>query len=273
MTISRYPVIASQTCLPFYLTGVGISDPEYHVRRSAGLVSHQFLATQAGSGQLLVAGNSYIQKPGSLSYLAPGVPHEYFPGADGWTTQWFVFRGSHAAGLMDSLGFGPWQVGSGAGEGSLAALFAMILTAAADPVAGAERCSLLIHEYILQARHCLLSAMSGGSGNRLVDAAIVYMETHYPEDITLGQLAGTAGVSPQHFCRLFRARTAMRPLEYLARRRMAAAKALLHTTALPIAQVGRQVGYPDPTYFGMVFRRHEGVTPQEYRRLKDSLAL
>ena len=36
-----YPIIASQTSLPFYLTGIGISEPEYHVIRESGLISHQ----------------------------------------------------------------------------------------------------------------------------------------------------------------------------------------------------------------------------------------
>ncbi|MEZ3424343.1 MAG: hypothetical protein K1W39_11615 [Lachnospiraceae bacterium] len=40
-----YPVIASQACYPFYLSGIGIASPEYHVIREEGLVSHQILFT------------------------------------------------------------------------------------------------------------------------------------------------------------------------------------------------------------------------------------
>lgn len=50
MTDAIYPVISTQVRLPFYLTGIGISDPEYHVCRSTGLASHQFLFTSEGSG-------------------------------------------------------------------------------------------------------------------------------------------------------------------------------------------------------------------------------
>lgn len=45
MTKVIYPVIGRQTSLPFYLTGIGISDPEFHVTRDKGLVSHQLLFT------------------------------------------------------------------------------------------------------------------------------------------------------------------------------------------------------------------------------------
>ena len=37
MNNSIYPVLGAQMKLPFYVSGVGISDPEYHVVRSSGL--------------------------------------------------------------------------------------------------------------------------------------------------------------------------------------------------------------------------------------------
>lgn len=54
MTQAVYPVIGRQDRLPFYLTGIGISDPEYRVAREKGLVSHQFLFTSSGAGVLTV---------------------------------------------------------------------------------------------------------------------------------------------------------------------------------------------------------------------------
>ncbi len=33
-----YPVIGSEKRLPLYLTGIGISDPEYHVERENSLM-------------------------------------------------------------------------------------------------------------------------------------------------------------------------------------------------------------------------------------------
>ena len=48
-----YPILGKQKCLPFYLSGIGIAEPEYHVKREDGLVSHQFLYTRSGRGNLL----------------------------------------------------------------------------------------------------------------------------------------------------------------------------------------------------------------------------
>lgn len=52
--------------------------------------------------------------------------------------------------------------------------------------------------------------------------AVVYINENYADDITLEELAGMSGVTKQHFCRVFKEQMRMRPMEYLARRRMAA---------------------------------------------------
>ncbi|HBJ25155.1 MAG TPA: AraC family transcriptional regulator, partial [Ruminococcaceae bacterium] len=96
MHTSIYPVLAAQTRLPFYLSGAGISDPEYHVVRPDGLVSCQILFTRSGSGVLRIDGREIPQTPGSLFFLTPGVLHEYFPDGGGmWETAWVVFRGEY----------------------------------------------------------------------------------------------------------------------------------------------------------------------------------
>ena len=65
----------------------------------------------------------------------------------------------------------------------------------------------------------------------------------------------------------------MRPLEYIAERRMAEAKSLLVNSDMPIGDIGKKVGYSDRNYFGIVFRRAEGVSPGEYRRSKGTVLL
>lgn len=266
-----YPIIGSQSALPFYLTGIGISAPEYHVTRESGLVSHQLCFTSEGRGLLKVGGNSYVQTVGSIFYLSPGIAHEYYPDGGSWTTCWTVFRGEFLAPQMKALGFGGYAVKGGCDE-RIRQIFTRLLAAAKDPVSGTERCSELIYEYVLAARGLLLSEGQPAESSPPAKA-ISFMEEHYGEDITLESLAELSGVSLQHFCRLFRARTGMRPMEYLARKRVSAAKLLLWNTSEPIAAIGERCGYTDPAYFGAVFRKYEGISPSEYRRVKGSAVM
>lgn len=264
MNISFYPVLAAQTKLPFYLSGVGVSDPEYHVMRENGLVSCQILFTRRGKGILRVDGKELVQTPGNIFFMASGVPHEYYPSAGEWETAWTVFRGTHLGELLTELGFGRWHEMSGADLSGCENLFSRLISAVKDPISGGERCSALIYEYILEARALLITGKSGGEG--LLAPALKRMDEEFMRDITLEELATLCGVSLQHFCRVFRAQTGMRPMEYLARRRMSEAKRLLNSTEHSITEISVMSGYSTPTYFGTVFRRYEGTTPSEYRR-------
>jgi AraC-like DNA-binding protein len=265
-----YPIIGNSRTLPFYLTGVGKNSPEYNVKRENGLVSHQFLFTSGGKGILTVGGRSYIQTEGSLFYLSPSVPHEYRPEKDEWETCWAVFRGEHLSELMRIMGFGDFAVKNGAVNDRIVRIFEQLYAAAGDSVYGAQRCSLLVYEYILAVSEQLLSGHENTVSEQL-SGAVSYIDKHLSDDITLECLAEISGVSLQHFCRLFKAALGMRPMEYIARKRVAKAKLMLCNSGEPIAEIGEKCGYRDPAYFGLVFRKYEGISPSEYRRLGGSI--
>ena len=76
---ANYPVIGIQECYPVYLTGIGISDPEFHTHREEGLISHQILFTMSGKGKIIVGDKEYTAGKGSIFYVASGEPHTYYP--------------------------------------------------------------------------------------------------------------------------------------------------------------------------------------------------
>lgn len=260
-----YPIIKNPEPFPFYLTGIGTSDPEYHIRREDGLVSHQILYTESGAGILKVNGETLTQTAGSLFYLAPQIPHEYYPDKNEWVTCWTVFRGEFLSEQMKALGFGDHNAKNNACSDKIKRIFSRLMAAAENPVTGKEKCSELIYEYILEARKCLF--YDGGGSGDILKNAVEYIENNYAEDIALEQLADIAGVSLQHFCRVFKAETGMRPLEYLAGKRISQAKLLLGNTELPVAEIGEACGYHDPAYFAAVFGKYEGISPREFRRI------
>ena len=84
--------------------------------------------------------------------------------------------------------------------------------------------------------------------------------------INLDQLAEVAGTSSATITRLFRRHLATSPLAWVLQTRIDAAKVLLTTTALPVNQVARRCGFPDPYYFSRRFAAATGVTPSTWRR-------
>lgn len=264
-----YPVLGRQKSLPFYLAGVGIADPEYHIVRETGLISHQILYTRSGAGNLIIDGTSYPQKKGSLFYLASGVPHEYYPLVeDEWSTCWVVFRGAYLTELLQGMGLERFAYHADLVGEELEKIFSQMLSAAKDPVNGDEKCSVLVYEYIIAVRQAFLAKERYGerTAGGMVEKAIIYMNENYASDITLEQLADISEVTKQHFCRVFKEKMKMRPMEYLARKRISIARGLLVSTKQSVAEIGRAVGYDSLTYFGMVFKKYEGISPTDCRK-------
>lgn len=91
------------------------------------------------------------------------------------------------------------------------------------------------------------------------------MEASLSDNINIGDLAAAVNLSESHFSRLFKGNTGFAPSQYLIRLRISKAQELLRDTALPITEIGMEVGYTSPSAFAHVFRKETGMTPHEYR--------
>lgn len=93
-----------------------------------------------------------------------------------------------------------------------------------------------------------------------------YIETHYMENIRLGNLAEMIGFSEGHFTRVFREQFGMTFVQYLMERRISHSKELLQTTSVPIEQIAYRVGINSYSYFCTCFKRLCGISPGEFRK-------
>ncbi|HUX21937.1 MAG TPA: response regulator [Spirochaetia bacterium] len=94
-----------------------------------------------------------------------------------------------------------------------------------------------------------------------------YIDSHYAEQISLESVAAHVRQSTSHLSRLFKRHTGFNLVEYINIVRIARSKRMLETEDLGVREISLQVGYTDPSYFARVFRRREGVSPSDYRRL------
>lgn len=92
-----------------------------------------------------------------------------------------------------------------------------------------------------------------------------YIQEHLAEEIPLRKLAALAGLSPYHFCRVFKHTTGLSPHRYLIQQRVERARQLLLSGSLRIAEVAARVGFCDQSHLTAHFRRHYGVTPRSFR--------
>ena len=84
--------------------------------------------------------------------------------------------------------------------------------------------------------------------------------------ITVEQLAGTAGLSPSHFARSFRAMTGRAPHQYILATRMEAARRRVLESAEPLEQVARLTGFSSHSHMTATLQRFWGISPTTIRR-------
>ena len=83
---------------------------------------------------------------------------------------------------------------------------------------------------------------------------------------TVEALAALVGVSGEHLRRLCRRHLGRSPMSHVAALRMRQAMALLASESYTIETVAQQVGYDNPFAFSAAFKRHQGISPSEYRQ-------
>jgi len=102
-------------------------------------------------------------------------------------------------------------------------------------------------------------------GDSVVPAVLAVIERRIAEPLSLREVAAELGLTPGHLTTVVRRRTGRTVVDWILDRRMAQARVLLAETDLPVADIARRVGVPDPGYFARRFRREHGVTPRDWR--------
>jgi AraC-like DNA-binding protein len=93
-----------------------------------------------------------------------------------------------------------------------------------------------------------------------------YVDNHISEQITLADLAATAGMSRMYFASQFRVATGVRPHEYVLRKRIERAQYLLLNTSASLVEIALSVGFQTQAHFTTIFKKIAGNTPLRWRR-------
>ena len=96
-------------------------------------------------------------------------------------------------------------------------------------------------------------------------AAKRYIDENYTEAISLDKLAEIAHVNKYYLSHSFKKEYGSSPIDYMLKRRITEAKALLSSTDYSLIQIAEQLGFGSPAYFSKCFRKVEGISPSGYR--------
>lgn len=104
------------------------------------------------------------------------------------------------------------------------------------------------------------------SSHSAIQQVIDIIREEFATELTLDDLAERISLSKGYLSNLFKSETGVSLMQYVTMLRMQKAHQLLLTTNMKLRDIGEVVGYQNPSYFCMIFKKHYGVTAQSLRR-------
>ena len=99
-----------------------------------------------------------------------------------------------------------------------------------------------------------------------IQSALAYAKRNLDTQLTVGQLAEAARLSPRQFSRVFRAETGQSPAKAVENLRLEAARLMMEQSRHPIEAIARLTGFADRDRMRRAFLRTFGQPPQVIRR-------
>ncbi|OGF50910.1 MAG: hypothetical protein A2044_01905 [Candidatus Firestonebacteria bacterium GWA2_43_8] len=102
--------------------------------------------------------------------------------------------------------------------------------------------------------------------SHITNNVIEYLQENSDRPLKLIDVSNYLKLSPFHLSRVFKTETKKTIFEYLTYLRIERAKRLLRDIRLNISEVSMRCGFNDSHHFSKIFKKTNGVTPNEYRK-------
>ena len=273
-----YPLLMdSYTSMPFYIVSLGktnhnvtmkrpgftYSVKNTEIRSSSGYLHYMFLYSVKGEGRVFLGHNEIAVPSGTMIFYSPGTPYNYEPVVEPWETRWIVFNG-YAVKKLLPFKCGVYPVTNTKKSENL---FNRIFECFQDSN-WESTSSYLLYETLLHSIGDFLSCNQANTKKKRLEPIIEYLDENYSKDISLGDIADFAGVSKTHLCRLFQDAYKIRPFEYLTQIRIKKAKEMMQMyPKMLTSEISDFVGFKSHSYFTMLFKKSENITPTEFRNM------
>lgn len=107
--------------------------------------------------------------------------------------------------------------------------------------------------------------------NQLMQEIATYIYKNYDKNLTLDYIASRFHISRSYLSKKFKATTGFGFKEYIVNVRIKNACTLLLQTNKSITDIAFECGFNDSNYFGDAFRHVKGISPNKYRKSKETI--
>lgn len=100
----------------------------------------------------------------------------------------------------------------------------------------------------------------------VMDTLTQYIRSNLNSELNRMELTKVVHLHPDYLSAMFRKNMGVSLLEYITRERIREAKSLLLSTDMPISEIAIRTGFQTISYFSKQFKKHENMTPYQYRK-------
>jgi AraC-like DNA-binding protein len=236
---------------------------------------HMLALTTAGHGTVEVDFATESCRPGTLLWIRPGQAVRFGgqPGMDAALVTWEreLLRPDEVAGVAvdDPSGPARWQL-AGEDEDAVISEVSQLAVDCVRHSAGPVAAALLRHQLaVLLLRIALLAAAelptSTSAEARTYARFRRLLEVGHAQSRRVEDYAEQLGCSVRTLTRASLAVSGRTAKQAVDDRVALEARRLLACTTLSVAEIGRRLGFPEPTNFGRFFHREAGLSPGAFR--------
>ena len=106
------------------------------------------------------------------------------------------------------------------------------------------------------------------SDNFIVNYVKTYINDNFKNDISYDLIAENLHITRPYLTTYFKSKTGINPSDYLNRIRINKSIHLLSNTSLKVKEVSQNIGIYNVSTFIRMFKKHMGMTPVEFKRMK-----
>lgn len=256
--------------LPFQVIGTRMNFKQNDIKRLKGYQYHQLVWFLSGKGIIKYNDKIFQLKSGTVMFMPKGISHEYYKTTNNWITNWICFSGWACDKLLDDLKLNEVKFFEIKNKNEFVSLFSSIGSVLKeDKLYGSEIASSLLYSLIIKTNRIVKGITNDYDKISCfpIIKSVKYLDENFSNKITIQELCKKSNLSESQLCRLFKKHLNMRPMEYLLKVRLNVAKQLLIETDLSILDIADSVGYDNPTYFTMLFKKQFGVPPTDFRKI------
>jgi len=242
-----------------------------HTSARENLVSYLCFVVVDGCGEFFYDKKRYGLTAGDVVFIDCHKPYSHRTDKELWTLQWCHFYGPELSAIyLKYLERGGQPVFHPDKVWEIRELLTKLYTIA-DSVDYVR--DMRINQELSRLLTLLMS-YSWHPENKVISkkrmelsAVREYLDKHFKEKIVLEDLARIFFIDKYYLTKIFKEAYGVTITAYVLSMRITRAKNLLRFTDMNMEEIGAATGMNDANYFARNFKKVEGMTPGEYRRL------